>query len=443
VKTDRVDTLLRDGPILTMDPQHGLIPCGYVAVHNGRIAAVGACQPGEKLPFASMDTVSLAGRLLMPGLVNAHTHAAMTIFRGLADDLQLMDWLTHYIFPVEKQLTADWVLWGTKLACLEMIRSGTTTFCDMYLFEQAAAEAVDEAGMRALVGEVLYDFPSPNYGPPAAGLAYTRELIERWQGHPRVSIAVEPHAPYTCSPELLRLCNDLASQYDVPLVIHLAESAYETEDIQKRYGARPVAHLDRLGLLHSRLIADHVVHVNAAEIARLAEAGVRVVHNPESNMKLASGCAPVSAMLRQGVTLALGTDGCASNNNLDMFQEMDTAAKLEKVMVQDPTVMPARAVLEMATLGGARALGLEDRIGSLTADKEADLIVLDFEQPHLTPVYDYVSHVVYCVRGADVLSTMVAGRWLMCDRNMLALDEEPIFARVADIAAKVRQIVKA
>jgi len=438
---NRADTLFLNGPILTMAGGDALLPNGFLAVKDGRIADVGPCAAGPPPAWEADETVDLAGSLLMPGLVNAHTHAAMTIFRGLADDLPLMDWLQDYIFPVEKELSFEWVYWGSKLACLEMICSGTTAFCDMYLFEQAVAEAADEAGLRALVGEVLYDFPSPNYGPPDQGLVYSRELIERWQGHERVAIAVEPHAPYTCSPEYLQQCHALAREHDVTLIIHLAESAHEVREITERYGATPVGHLANLGLLDPKLLADHVVHVDAADIELLAAADVKVAHNPESNMKLASGVAPVPDLLAKGVTVGLGTDGCASNNNLDMLQEMDSAAKLHKVMRQDPTALPAHTVVQMATVQGARALGVEQVAGSLEPGKSADLILVDFQQPHLTPVYDYLSHLVYSARGADVVSTMVQGRWLMRDREVLTLDQDEIFARVADIAAEVRRKV--
>ncbi len=425
-----------------MDGERPVIERGYLTVDAGRITEIGEFDDTTPVPDAR-DHVDLNGKLLMPGLVNAHTHAAMTIFRGLADDLPLMDWLNHYIFPVERELTAEWVYWGSMLACLEMICGGTTTFCDMYLFEQAVAEAADRSGLRALVGEVLYDFPSPNYGPPENGLKYTQELIRRWAGHDRVRIAVEPHAPYTCSPSLLSDCRRLAEQHDVPLITHLAETKHEVAVIQEQYGCRPIAHLDQLGLLSSRLIADHVVHVTPDEMDRLAEAGVRVVHNPESNMKLASGVAPLPEMLRRNIVVGLGTDGCASNNNLDLFQEMDSAAKLEKVSHDDPTAVPALSIVSMATRAGAEALGLGDVTGSLEIGKQADLIVVDFNQPHLTPVYSYPSHLVYCARGADVVSTMVGGRWLMRDREVLSLDPEEIYAHLAPITDAVRQTVSA
>ena len=274
--------------------------------------------------------------LILPGLINAHTHAAMALFRGLADDLPLEEWLNKYIFPAESRLNGDFVYWGTKLAVAEMLLSGTTTFTDMYLFADHVARAAAETGIRAVVGEVLYDFPSPNYGPPEAGLKFSEDLCRAWQDHPLISVAIQPHAVYTCSPELLQRCGELAVKYDTRLIIHLAETQREVEDCRARYGASPVAHLHRLGLLTSRLLADHAVVLSDADKELLAASGAGVAHCPESNMKLASGIAPVADLLRLGIPVGLGTDGCASNNNLDLIQEMDTAAKLQKVRPHGP-----------------------------------------------------------------------------------------------------------
>gem|GEM_PF-2203 len=420
------DTLFWNGPVMTLVDSETRLRNGYVCVRDGVITAVEAGTPAAAIRRAAADIVDLDGRLLMPGLVNAHTHAAMTLFRGLADDLPLMEWLQQYIFPVERKLTAEHVYWGSLLACAEMIAAGVTGFCDMYLFEAAVARAADEAGLRALVGEVLYDFPSPNYGAPENGLEYSRELIRRWRGHPRIRVAVEPHAPYTCSPDLLRACHDLAVAEDVPLIMHLAETGAEVAVIRERFGKPPIEHLHSLGLLGPRLRAAHVVHVTKAEIELLAAHGVTVLHNPESNLKLASGTAPVPALLEHGVAVALGTDGCASNNNLDMLQEMDTAAKLQKVANLDAGLLKAGQVVRMATTAGAAALGWGAETGLLAPGRQADLIVIDFRQPHLTPVYDHFSHLVYAARGADVESTMVAGKWLMRDRRLLTLDLDRI-----------------
>jgi 5-methylthioadenosine/S-adenosylhomocysteine deaminase len=410
--------VIYNGTVITMDREAAIRPRGYVIVRDGCIAAVASGDP----PAGGGQRLDAHGGLILPGLVNTHTHAAMTLFRGLADDLPLMQWLEDYIFPAEGRMDADFVHTGARLACAEMIRAGITCFCDMYLFAHEVARAAEECGIRAVVGEVLYDFPSPNYGDIEAGFAYTRELIETWRGHPLVSVAVQPHAPYTCRPELLQEADRIALHHGVPLVMHLAETEGETRQIRERYGLRPVAHLDRLGLLHANLIADHAIWLTADEIALMAERGVRVAHCAESNMKLASGVAPLPELLAAGVTVGLGTDGCASNNDLDLFGEMDTVAKLHKVRRLDPTVVDAAMVLRLATIEGGRVLGLADRIGSLEPGKRADLIVVDTRQPHLTPLYNPVSHLVYAVRGADVRHTVIDGRLVMRDRRLLTID---------------------
>ncbi len=431
------DILLLNGCVLTLDAKRTVFDPGAIAVRDGKIAAVGPAGSVEAA-FDAPEVLDISGCVALPGLVNAHTHAAMTLFRGLADDLPLMDWLQGHIFPAEAKLTGDWVYWGTLLACAEMIMSGTTAFCDMYLFEHKVAEAAKFAGMRALVGEVLYDFPSPCYGTPANGLRHTESLIERWRGDPLVRIAVEPHALYTCSPPLLEKCRDISERHSVPLVIHVSENDAEVKEIVERYGKRPVAHLASLGLLGPALLADHCVAVDENDIALLAENNVKVIHCPESNMKLASGIAPVPRLLESGATVALGTDGCASNNNLDMFGEMDTCAKLHKAATLDPTVLSAQTAVRMATAAGAEALGWGDRIGRLEPGMLADIIVVDFQKPHLTPVYNPVSHLVYAAGAGDVRHTLVGGRILMKDRSLLTLDLEEIFAHVREFARNAR-----
>jgi len=434
---ERCDLLLTGGTILTLNDQDERFDPGAVAIRDGKILAVG---PAADIAarYQAAQVIDAAGCCVMPGLINSHTHAAMTLFRGLADDLPLMDWLNHHIFPAERKLTAEWVYWGTLLACAEMILSGTTSFCDMYLFEHKAAEAAKKAGMRALVGEVLYDFPSPNYGPSEAGLRFTAELIRQWRGDPLIRIAVEPHATYTCSPDLLRKCQELAETEDVPVHIHAAESRHESQVIRKQYGVRPVRHLQRLGLLTPRLLAAHCVELNAAEIALLADSGVRIAHCPESNMKLGSGDAPVHQLLNHGATVGIGTDGCASNNDLDMFGEMDSCAKLHKVTSRNPAALPAATVIRMGTRHGAAALGLARQTGQLVPGFLADCIVVNFAQPHLTPVYNVVSHMVYAVRGGDVLHSIIHGRLVMQNRRLLTLDAAEIMARVNEFARQIR-----
>lgn len=432
-----VDLLLINGNVLTLNERDDRYSPGAVAIHGSEIVAVGETDD-IRGAFVGCTTLDVQGCVVMPGLINGHTHAAMTLFRGLADDLPLMDWLHQHIFPAEQKLCDEWIYWGTLLACAEMILSGTTTFCDMYLFEHQVARAARDAGMRALVGEVLYDFPSPHYGPVENGLRFTEELIQEWKGDSLVRIAVEPHAIYTCSPGLLRRCHEIAMRDQVPLVIHVSENQAEVRQVEALYGCRPVEHLEHLGMLGPHLIADHCVALSDGDMELLAARSVQVVHNPESNMKLASGVAPLPRLLEKGVNVALGTDGCASNNDLDLFGEMDSCAKLHKVMSLDPTVVPAQAVLRMATRNGARALGLAGRVGELTPGTLADVIAVDFNQPHLTPLYDPVSHLVYAARGADVRHCVIHGRLVMENRQMLTMDLQEVLRHVRAIARAVR-----
>jgi 5-methylthioadenosine/S-adenosylhomocysteine deaminase len=391
-----------------------------------------------KTRFQASRVLDYPHGLILPGLINAHTHAAMALFRGLADDLPLEDWLNSHIFPAERHLDREFVYWGTKLAVAEMLLSGTTTFCDMYLFADAVARAAAETGIRAVIGEVLYDFPSPNYGPPAEGLRFSEKLCRTYQSHPRVKVAIQPHAVYTCSPDLLQQCGDLAARFGAPLIIHLSETHKEVAYCRTAYGATPVKHLYNLGLLTRRLVADHAVVLTEEDMDLLAASGANVAHCPESNMKLASGIAPVTALLAKGVPVGLGTDGCASNNNLDMLQEMDTAAKLQKVHHLDPTALPATQALTLATRGSAQVLGLEPEVGSLAPGLKADLIIIDLNQPHLTPLYDPYSHLVYAAGGADVQTVMVHGRILVQDRQLLAFDLEETLDRARELARRVK-----
>jgi 5-methylthioadenosine/S-adenosylhomocysteine deaminase len=428
------DLLIKNGTVLTMDAHASIIESGFVAVSGDTISHVGT---GSDTPIKAKKVIDAKKGIILPGLINGHTHAAMSLFRGLADDLPLMEWLNNYIFPAESRMDPDFVYAGTLLACAEMILSGTTTFCDMYLFEDEVAKAAKEAGMRCLAGEVLYDFPSPNYGPIEKGLEYTESLISRWKGDPLISIAVEPHAVYTCSADLLAEANKLALKHRTPLIIHVAETASEIQEAVARFGKRPFAYLDSLGILGPHLIADHCVHLDDPEIGRIARNGVRVIHNPESNMKLASGICPVPKLLAQGITVGLGTDGCASNNNLDLFEEMDMAAKLQKVGNMDPTVLDALTTLRLATSSGARALGFEKLIGSLEAGKKADIIVLDTNRPHLTPLYNPYSHLVYAAKGNDVTHSVINGCLVLEDRNLLTLDLEDVLRRAKNKAKDV------
>jgi 5-methylthioadenosine/S-adenosylhomocysteine deaminase len=432
----KVDLLITNGTVVCMDEKGTVIPDGAVAVTWDTVSAVGKREAMADTEAARV--LSAKGGIIMPGFVNAHTHAAMVCFRGLADDLPLMEWLNGHIFPAEAKLTSDMVYAGALLACAEMIASGTTCFCDMYLFEGEVAAAAAEARMRAVVGEVLFDFPSPCYGPIEQGFAHTERLLKEWERHPLVSIAIEPHSPYLCAPPVLRRAKKMSDKWEAPLVIHVSETKEEVERIQSKYGKTPVAHLAKEGILGPRLLADHCVVLSDEDIALLARHNVKVAHNPESNMKLASGVAPLQRLLSHGVCVALGTDGCASNNNLDMLSEMDTCAKLHKVFSGDPTVADARTVLAMATRNGARALGMAEKTGSIEAGKKADIIVIDTNQPHLTPIYDPASALVYSARGGDVLHSVINGDIVMEDRRILTLDVEKAMAEVRRLARRIR-----
>jgi 5-methylthioadenosine/S-adenosylhomocysteine deaminase len=435
---ETVSLLITGAWVLTQNPEREVFSPGAVAIRGEEIVAVGP--PADLVRRYAPDKVlDYPQGLIIPGLINAHTHAAMSLFRGLADDLPLEEWLTSHIFPAEQKLNGDFVYWGTKLAVAEMLLSGTTTFCDMYLWAGQVARAAAETGIRALVGEVLYDFPSPNYGPPSAGLLYSEELCRTWRDHALVGVAIQPHAVYTCSPDLLQQCGELAARYDTRLIIHLSETPREVADCEARYGATPVGHLQNLGLVTSRLLADHGVVLTDADMDLLAAGGAGVAHCPESNMKLASGIAPVVDLLARGVPVGLGTDGCASNNNLDLLQEMDTAAKLQKVHRLDPTALPATAALDLATRGSARALGLEKEVGALMPGMKADLVVIDLDQPHLTPIYDPYSHLVYAATGADVQTVLVHGRVVVRDRRLLSFDLEETLARARELARSLQK----
>ena len=429
-----VDLLVSGAFILTLTNQ-GIIEDGAIVTKGNIIFDIGKKDILEER-YLPKRRLEYEDGLIMPGLINAHTHIAMTLFRGLADDLPLMEWLNEYIFPAERKLTAEMVYWGSLLGCAEMILSGTTTFCDMYLFSDQVAEAANRAGIRAVVGEVLYDFPSPNYGDLENGFRYTEELINKWKENPLISVAVEPHALFTCSPDLLKRARDLAERYSTPLIIHLSETEEEVKEIKRRYGCTPVRHLYNLGILDKRLIAAHCVILTEEDISLLAKHQVNVVHNPESNLKLASGIAPIPKLLESGITVALGTDGPSSNNDLDMFLEMGTAARIHKVKNLDPEIMKAEEVLKMATINGAIALGLNE-IGILKAGKKADIIVIDLNRPHLIPMYNPYSHLVYSATGSDVITTIIDGKIIMENRELHTLDLDEIKEKLKEIIKKL------
>jgi Cytosine deaminase and related metal-dependent hydrolases len=433
-----VDKLISGGRILAMDEKGTLIKNGAIAIEGENIIAIGTKEEIEN-QYTSRDIIYAENSLVMPGLVNCHTHAPMTYFRGLADDLELTDWLNNYIFPAEARfVNKDFSYLGSLLACAEMIKSGTTTFCDMYIFEDDVARAAKSAGMRCLVGEVLFDFPSPNVKTPEDGLKYTEKLIEKWANDPLVNIVVEPHSLYTCSENLLRDSKKIADKYGVRIATHYLETKFEREQLIEKHGKIPTSFLKDIGYLDERFIAFHCVWMDEEDIRMFADHGCKAVHNPESNMKLASGVAPISKMMASGVTVGLGTDGCASNNNLDMFQEMDTAAKLHKVVQLDPTVMDAKTVVRMATCNGARVLGMDKLVGSLKSGMKADIIVINLNKPHLTPLYNEYSHIVYAFNGADVDTVLINGKVVMKNRKLLTIDENDIMATIEVTALKIK-----
>ena len=433
---ERVDLLLTGGTVVTMDAEFTVHDPGFVAVREDRIVGVGPL--ADVGGYSAVKILDVSDTIVLPGLINGHQHAPMTLFRGLGSDLKLMDWLTQYIFPAEsKNVDRDFVFWGALLAATEMLESGTTTFVDMYYFEEEVARAISSAGMRGILGQTIIGFPAPDYAAPEEALKGTEQFIVDWKDDPLVTPAVAPHSPYTCSREVLDACRELAEKHDVPLLIHLAETRDEVRQVEEGTGFRPVTYLNEIGFLVDRLIAAHVVWVSDPEIRLLKEHGVGVIHNPESNMKLASGTAPVPLLLEAGVDVGLGTDGAASNNNLDLLQEADTMAKLHKHTSGDPTVIPAREALVAATIGSARALNLGSELGSLEMGKKADLVVLGLGEASAVPVYDPYALVVYSVHGSAVETVIVNGRVVVEDGRITTIDREELWRQVERLREKV------
>ncbi|MFY9752880.1 MAG: amidohydrolase [Candidatus Acidiferrales bacterium] len=434
---EKADLIVSNGTVVTMDAQHRILNQGAVAIRGDSIVAVGATD--EILAqFDAPKIIDARGAIVMPGLINAHAHAAMSLFRGLADDLSLDDWLHKYIFPAEaRNVNEDFVVWGTRLGVLEMLRGGITTYADMYYFEDAVARVTKQAGMRGVLGETIIDFPAPDNKTPAAALAYTQSYLDHWKGDPLIVAAVGPHSIYTCSEKTLQDSAALARRNHAPILIHIAEAPFELEQSRAKTGLTPVAYLARAGVLGPDVTGAHCIWVNQADIATLAHFGVGCSYNPSSNMKTAAGVAPVVEMLAGGVAVGVATDGAASNNNQDMFEEMDLAAKLQKVSRMDPRALPAEQVVEMATITGARALHLDKQIGSLEIGKKADLIVVDTTAPHATPMYDVYSELVYALKASDVRTVIIAGRPVMEDRRMLTLDEPEILRKAEEYKVKI------
>src|SRR5215813_7860472 len=423
-----VDLIIKGGTVVTMDGPRRVIDNGGVAVKSGRITAVGKSAEIER-DYTAREVINAAGKVVIPGLINGHTHVPMTLFRGIADDLDLQEWLTKYIFPAEaKNVTEDFVRVGTRLGLAEMIRSGTTTYCDMYYFEDAIADETFKAGMRGVLGETIIDFPVADNKTYDEGLAYTERFVKKWQGNALIVPAIAPHAPYTVSEAHLKAARALSDRTGAPIVTHIEETKREVDDSVKAKGASPIEYLNRIGFLNNRVIAAHVVWPSEEELGLLKQFGVGIVHNPQSNMKLASGVAPVPQMLKNDLPVGLGTDGAASNNDLSLWEEMDTAAKLHKLISRDPKVVSAQEAFEMATIRGARALHLEKEIGSIEKGKRADLVMVDLDALNQTPYYNIYSDLVYATKAGDVRTVIIEGRVVMRDRRLLTLNEETIKA---------------
>jgi 5-methylthioadenosine/S-adenosylhomocysteine deaminase len=431
-----VDLLVTGGLIVTMDPSRTIYDDGAIAVKGDSIVAVGPRTAIEN-QYSATQTIDARGKLVMPGFINGHTHVPMTLFRGLHDDVTLDDWLRKYIFPAEaKNVNEEFVRWGTRLAAAEQIRSGVTTFADMYYFEDSVAEETKAAGMRGVLGETWLDFPAPDNKTETAMIAYTEKYLQKWQGDPLIHAAVAPHSIYTCSRKTLEDAMGLARKYKAPILIHVAEMKKEWEDSKKQNGASPVLYLQTVGLLGPDVLAAHCIFVDETDRKILAQHNVGCVHNPSSNMMLASGVSPVPEMRTAGVAVGLGTDGPAgSNNDLDLMEEMDLAAKLAKITKNDPLALNAKAVVEMGTIDGARALHMEKEIGSLEARKKADLILIRLDRPNAVPMYDVYAQLAYALKASDVQTVVIGGRVVMRDQILLTVKE-------AEAVAKAREYKK-
>ena len=425
--------------VVTMDAQHRVIENGAVAISRDRIVDVGPRAAIEKA-WQPKQRVDRPDGIIAPGLINTHTHAPMSLFRGIADDLRLQEWLEKYIFPAEaKNVNVEFVRWGTRLACLEMALSGTTTYTDMYYFEDTIAAATKEAGLRGVLGQTVIGFPAPDYKTPQATLAATEKFFKAFANDPLIVPAVAPHAIFTNSDESLKACRMLADRYKKPLVIHLSETKRENDESLAKRKMTPTAALDAMGVLTGWTVAAHGVWLDDADLKILKARGTGLSHCPSSNMKLASGIAPVVKILDLGIAMGLGTDGVAgSNNDHDLMEEMDLAAKLQKVTTGDPRALPAEQAFAMATILGARALRMEHLIGSLEKNKRADLIAIRLDAPHAVPMYNVYSQLVYALKGSDVADVMVNGRAIVRDRKMLTLDAQVVMAKAVEYQERVK-----
>lgn len=440
--TQQADTLFLNAHILTMDEHLTQYVPGALAVRGDSIVAVGP-EDEIKKEFSAAETIDCGGKVLMPGLVNAHTHVPMTLLRGIADDLRLDVWLQGYMWPVEREFVSrEFVALGTSIACAELIRSGVTTFNDMYFYEEEVAKAAAQAGMRAVCGQSILKFQTADAKSYEDAMEQARDFIQRWKGHPLIVPSIAPHAPYTTTADILRETAELAREFDVPLHIHLSETALEVENMRRDEGMPVIPYVKKQGLLDAKVIAAHCVHIDAGEIRTLHHAGAGVSHNPSSNLKLASGFAPVTKMLAIGLNVGIGTDGPASNNDLDMFEEVRLAAFIAKAVTNDPTSLPSSQALLMGTRLGAQALHLGHLTGSLTPGRRADLILLDLSPVHNSPSFrrsieNVYAQIVYAGKATDVSDVMINGKWVMRDRELLTLNEGELLTQAADIARKM------
>jgi 5-methylthioadenosine/S-adenosylhomocysteine deaminase len=432
------DILIKGGLVLTLDPAMKIYDKADVEISGSKISAITphSNQPADKI-------IDAVGKLVMPGLINCHTHAAMVMMRGLADDMPLDIWWQKFIFPIEKKLlNPEFIRIGVGLAAIEMIKSGTTAFADMYFFEDAAAEVISQIGLRCWLGEGVLDQPTPDSSSADLALKKTEELYYKYEKDDLINISVAPHATYSCSEECLKRCRALADKMNLPVHIHVAETAGEVADFKRKYGKSPVEYLDSIGFLNERTQAVHCVHLSHKDMQILAQRKVKVVHCQESNMKLASGSAPVVELQDLGVAVGLGTDGAASNNNLDMFDEMDSVAKVHKLVRNDPTVMNAETVVKMATIDSAKVLLADKMIGSLEVGKRADIIILDLNRPHLVPLYNIYSQLVYSAGGSEVDSVIVNGKLIMENRTILTVNEKEIMDQARELAGRIKNELK-
>ena len=440
-----VDLLVRGATIVTMDPERHVLENGYVAVRDDQIYALGQ-NAATDFPkgLVAKQTIDASGKLVIPGLINGHTHIPMVLMRGLVDDVVLDVWLHKYIFPAEAHNdTEDFVRWGSRLALAEMIRGGTTTFADMYYFEDAEAEETKAAGLRGFLGETWIDFPAPDNKNEAEMIAYTEKFLKKWQGDPLIHASVAPHSIYTCSEKTLKDSAALARKYHAPILIHVAEMRKEYVDSIEKNGATPVQYLERIEFLGPDVVAAHCIWTDYTDMKILAERQVGCVHNPSSNMMLASGVAPVVDQRAAGMRVGLGTDGPAgSNNDLDMMEEMDLAAKLQKTYRVDPRALGAKGALEMATIEGARALHMENEIGSLERGKKADFVILNLNVPNAVPMYDVYSQIVYALKASEVETVVVGGKTLLKDSRLLTVDEAQAMAKAKEYAKQVQASLK-